>query len=864
MGMTFLGAPSQARNPIRNAFFGTYPSASGTQLDQLPSNSKHCGVCHFDFNGGGQRNPYGFSIETGINNGLTSEEAILAVENEDADGDGFTNLTEITSTLFSNTPTFPGLSDANVGNVVNIPLAEIEFHLTPLGGTDTTPPVVDLSWPDGGEVLQAGETVNVLYTATDDNGISHVNIYRSDDAGVSWEPVAMNQPATGSFAMFVVNQPGDLNRLRVEAVDNAANAASDESAGDFSILPQTGRVNTTLRDMKMNGTQPHQGKDLEDPDATCATCHGDFDTPVEPWYNWKGSMMGQAMRDPIFLACMVVAEQDAPSSGDLCIRCHTPGGWVEGRSDDTSGGMVTAKDRQGVQCDFCHSIVDPDYVAGISPSADSLIVAGIDPPLLDYGNGSFIMDPHPVRRGPRADGNAPHDFLESPFHRKGEFCGTCHDVSNPVYFNEGGGDYSLTSLDEEHPNGRSRSMGPVERTFAEWTQSEYAAGGVYAPAFAGTRPDGMVSSCQDCHMRDVVGEAAVSGQVRQDVALHDLTGGNTFIPDIIPDFFPGEVDPAKLQAGKLRARAMLQKAATIELLPQTTGVRVRVINETGHKLPSGYPEGRHMWIHVEAVDADGNTVFTSGDYDPVSGEVIHDEQLKLYEIEGGLSPAIAAAVGLPPGPSFHFVLNDTIYFDNRIPPRGFTNAGFAEVQSPVVGYSYEDGQYWDDTDYVLPESADSVFVSLYYQSTSPGYVEFLRDENTTNTIGQQLYDAWVNQGKSPPELMAQARAKVAVTPTAAGDGLPSVVMLSPNHPNPFGTSTRFSYGLPRALDVEVRVYDLHGRKVRTLVKETQEAGRHLLDWDGRDDRGRVLASGIYLIRLRAGDQIRSQRVTLMR
>lgn len=537
---------------------------------------------------------------------------------------------------------------------------------------------------------------------------------------------------------------------------------------------------------------------------------------------------------------------------------------MEGRSDDTSGAMVTTRDRQGVQCDFCHSIADPYYIPGISPVPDSLIVAAIDPPLLDYGDGSFVMDPHPVRRGPRADANAPHDFLESPFHRKGDLCGTCHDVSNPVYFNQGSGDYALTTLDEEHPNGRARSMGPVERTYAEWTQTEYAASGVYAPEFAGTKSDGIVSTCQDCHMHDVVGEAAVTGQVREDIALHDLTGGNTFIPDIIPDFFPGEVDPAKLQAGKLRARAMLQKAATIELLPQTTGVRVRITNETGHKLPSGYPEGRHMWIHMEAIDASGNTVFTSGDYDPSTGHITHDAQLKLYEIEGGLSPAIGAAVGLPAGPSFHFVLNDTTYFDNRIPPRGFTNAGFEQVQSPVVGTTYPDGQYWDDTDYVLPQEADSVFVSLYYQSTSPGYVEFLRDENTTNAIGQQLYDAWVAQGKNPPELMAQARAQVAVVPTAAQLAVPSMVMLAPNQPNPFGTSTRFSFSLPKTTRVELSVYDLRGRKVRSLLNEERQPGRYFLDWDGRDSGGRNLASGIYLIRLRAGEQVRIQRVTLIR
>ncbi len=325
---TFLDA--NAKPPIRAAFFNAYPSAVGSQLDDLPSNSKHCGVCHFDFNGGGPRNPYGFLVETGRNNGLSSEDAILAIESVDADGDGQTDLSEITSTLFSNTPTFPGLSSSNYTNTANIPLAEIVGYLTPAGASDTTPPVVNLTYPDGGEVFQAGETITLNYAASDENGISHVNIYRSEDSGASFKPVALNQPATGSFQLFVVNLPGEFNRIKVEAVDNASNAASDSSTTDFSVLPQTGRVPTTLRDIKMNGTQPLQGAVLEDPDATCVTCHGNFDIAVEPWYNWKGSMMAQAARDPLFLACVAVAEQDAPSSGDLCIRCHSPGGWQEG------------------------------------------------------------------------------------------------------------------------------------------------------------------------------------------------------------------------------------------------------------------------------------------------------------------------------------------------------------------------------------------------------------------------------------------------------------------------------------------------------------------------------------------------------
>ena len=90
--------PAQARNAIKRDFFDVYPQAEGTQLDDLPGNNNHCGVCHFDFGGGGSRNPYGLAIEVRLSGGMTNTEAVLDIENFDSDNDGFSNLVEITDT----------------------------------------------------------------------------------------------------------------------------------------------------------------------------------------------------------------------------------------------------------------------------------------------------------------------------------------------------------------------------------------------------------------------------------------------------------------------------------------------------------------------------------------------------------------------------------------------------------------------------------------------------------------------------------------------------------------------------------------------------------------------------------------------
>jgi len=117
---------------------------------------------------------------------------------------------------------------------------------------------------------------------------------------------------------------------------------------------------------------------------------------------------------------------------------------------------------------------------------------------------------------------------------------------------------------------------------------------------------------------------------------------------------------------------------------------------------------------------------------------------------------MAGVTGLPAGESFHFVLNNTILKDNRLPPRGFNNTAFDAAQTGVVDYSYADEHFWDDTVFPLPTGTVNVEVNLYHQTTSRGYIEFLRDENHTDDRGQTAYDAWVDHGKSAPILVGSA------------------------------------------------------------------------------------------------------------
>ena len=85
-------------------------------------------------------------------------------------------------------------------------------------------------------------------------------------------------------------------------------------------------VETTLEDFFQPGTQPETVIDQMLPGVTCTLCHANYNDDVAPYDRWIGSMMAQAGRDPIFHACLAIAEQDAEFVGDLCIRCHSPNG----------------------------------------------------------------------------------------------------------------------------------------------------------------------------------------------------------------------------------------------------------------------------------------------------------------------------------------------------------------------------------------------------------------------------------------------------------------------------------------------------------------------------------------------------------
>jgi len=119
-------------------------------------------------------------------------------------------------------------------------------------------------------------------------------------------------------------------------------------------------------------------------------------------------------------------------------------------------------------------------------------------------------------------------------------------------------------------------------------------------------------------------------------------------------------------------------------------------------------------------------------------------------------------------------------------------------------------------------------------------------------------DAWANAGNDA------SNADFAITTTTAVEAFASRFELFPAAPNPAHDAIAVRYAVPRTSDVQVQVFDPAGRLVRTLRAGDVAPGSHVLSWDGRDARGRRLPSGVYFLRMRAGDFVADRRVTLAR
>lgn len=101
-------------------------------------------------------------------------------------------------------------------------------------------------------------------------------------------------------------------------------------------------------------------------------------------------------------------------------------------------------------------------------------------------------------------------------------------------------------------------------------------------------------------------------------------------------------------------------------------------------------------------------------------------------------------------------------------------------------------------------------------------------------------------------------------PITQNNNLPSTPVLAQNYPNPFNPGTKIEFVLPTLATVQLAIYNLNGQRIRTLINDSRQAGRYIVHWDGRDEADRDVASGNYFYRLQVGASVLQKKLALIR
>lgn len=499
--------------------------------------------------------------------------------------------------------------------------------------------------------------------------------------------------------------------------------------------------------------------------APCGSCHqGMVDAKgvdVSPNPMWAGTMMANAARDPYWQATVRAESLANPHLQavieDKCATCHMPmarttimaaGG--EGATVLDAGALdpnhpLHALAMDGVSCTLCHQI-QPDGLGTEDSVSGTFLVDATAPmgqrPLF----GTFRTTHHLTATMTNASGFV---AAQSDHIAQAELCATCHTLYTPF-------------VDEK---GEVAGVFPEQMAYLEWQASTF----------------GQAVPCQGCHMTPAAGEVPLSNMSAQTygpMGVHQLTGGNTLVLDMLDarreelgvtataEQLQGRADYAVTQVGT-RAASLTVAPPTLDGDTLVTEVTVRPL--TGHKFPTGFPS-RRVWLHVTVLDAHGDVVFESGAWTPdgaIAGNA-NDEDAEAYEPHYAVITAAdqvqiyESILGtVADVPTTTLLLGAQYLKDNRLLPAGFAKTDAVE-DIAVRGDSVDDEDFTGGSDLVRyevdtagREGPFTVQVELLYQ---PIGFRWARHFDSVDGAEAELFVGAYDELGNPPLLVAQAEA----------------------------------------------------------------------------------------------------------
>jgi len=202
-----------------------------------------------------------------------------------------------------------------------------------------------------------------------------------------------------------------------------------------------------------------------------------------------------------------------------------------------------------------------------------------------------------------------------------------------------------------------------------------------------------------------------------------------------------------------------------------------------------------------------------------------------------------------------YQMNWTVYVYDS-----FSGTSPGTLMESMSGYSDQNGWSTVSVDSVPIDAGQNFFVAVKFESETYS----ISYDNTGELSGRSYYST---DGSYFDNILsaygdANIRAKVSsdafvgIEPLAA---VPSDIMLFPNYPNPFNPETTFSFNIGSLKQTSLRIYDIQGRLIETLVDDKINPGFHTMTWDASE-----VATGIYFVKLISGDEIKTRKIMVLK
>lgn len=293
------------------------------------------------------------------------------------------------------------------------------------------------------------------------------------------------------------------------------------------------------------------------PSHVCGACHQDI------YAMWKDSKHARAFDNPIFASAYREVRRGGDDARKLCLRCHAPIAGITGDLDLRQG--VT---REGVSCDFCHSVTGVAIRDAHSP---------------------FDVEVGAIKRSAKVGGKSPaHDIRPSILHKSARLCGGCHEFRN----GEG-----VTTIS----------------TFSEWRASPYPA---------------ELKACQDCHFAPVGGRAAIQSQASPGSTVPDHRLQRS--PEQLREAVRLEALQVTREEGRVVARVTLRNARSGHAVPTGHPSRRLALRVEARAAPGGALLGEAARTYQKLLlDAGGHPLVRDSDF--LRAQKVSDNRLAPRE-----------------------------------------------------------------------------------------------------------------------------------------------------------------------------------------------------------------------------------------